>query len=390
MGNVISIVLDSVGIGENPDASEYGDQGAATLPHIMEAVKEVDLPNFQKLGLGKIVPMKGFDENASIQGGYGKLKECTKGKDTVAGHWEMMGIHLKKPFALYPDGFPDEIMDQFKKETGHDYIGNVAESGTEIIKRLGNEHIKTKKLIVYTSGDSVFQIAAHDSVIDEKELYRVCTIARKICDTYQIGRVIARPFSTIDGKFKRTADRKDFSMLPPSKTAINLLQDAKIRTVGVGKIGDIFANSGLDVHIPSHGNPDCTKETLKQMKECKNAFIFTNLVDFDMLYGHRRDPEGYYRCLKEFDNSLPDYFDLMGEEDLLMISADHGNDPTFKGTDHTREYSLLLAYQPKMRGGIDLGTRETFSDIGKTALDYFKVANALPGKSFLNLLRGSE
>lgn len=389
MHNVIVLVLDSVGIGENPDAADYDDVGSATLPHIMDAVKDVHLPHMEALGLGKIVPMHGINPNAQVKGGFGKLKETTKGKDTVAGHWEMMGIHLQKPFALYPKGFPDEIMQRFVKETGHEYIGNVAESGTEIIKRLGDEHLKTKKLIVYTSGDSVFQIAAHDEVIDEKELYRVCGIARKICDEHQIGRVIARPFSTVNGKYQRTADRKDFAMVP-SKMAINYLQEAKIHTVGVGKIGDIFANSGLDDHIPTHGNPACTEETLKQMKKCKNSFIFTNLVDFDMLYGHRRDPKGYYQCLKEFDDSLPKYYEFMSDDDLLMICADHGNDPTYKGTDHTREYSLLLSFMPSMKGEVNLGTRDTFSDIGKTALDYFNVGSDLPGTSFLKDLRGAS
>ncbi len=390
MGNAIVLVLDSVGIGEAPDAKEYGDVGSATLPHLMQAVVKVDLPHLQALGLGKIVPLKGFDPHAKIRGGYGKLRECTKGKDTVAGHWEMMGVHLQKPFALYKEGFPSEIMDAFVKKSGHEWIGNIAESGTEVLQRLGDEHMKTKKLIVYTSADSVFQIAAHEKIVSINELYRVCEIARKICNEYQIGRVIARPFTGSSGAFIRTPNRKDFAMKPPKKTALNYLQEAGIHTVGIGKIGDIFAGSGLDAILPSHGNKDCYKETLEQMKMNQNALIFTNLVDFDMLYGHRRDPAGYYQCLKDFDNELPNYFELMKEDDLLIICADHGNDPTFKGTDHTREYSPLLAYQPSMKVGVNLGTRKTFSDTGKTVLDYFGVHVDLPGESFLKELKNAS
>jgi phosphopentomutase len=387
MGNATVIVLDSVGIGALPDADQYGDQGAATLQHLCETVKKVDLPHLQSLGLGKIAPLKGFSSSAKIRGAYGKLASKTAGKDSVAGHWELMGIWLEKPLAVFPNGFPKELMKEFEQKTGHGWLGNYAASGTEIIKQLGQEHIKTKKPIVYTSADSVFQIAAHEEIIPLDELYRICEISRKICDRYLIGRVIARPFITEKGEFKRTAARKDYSIKPPKKTALNYLSEHKVHTVGIGKIDDLFAGSGLNEKLHSHGNAECIATTIQEMGSKKNSFIFTNLVDFDMLYGHRRDCEGYYKALKEFDEALPRIFEKMQGDDLLMISADHGNDPAFKGSDHTREYVPILAYQKNMKHGIPLGICDTFSDVGKTVLEYFGAKGDIHGKSFLEKLQ---
>lgn len=387
MPNSILIVLDSVGIGALPDANQYGDAGAATLQHVCEAVKNVDLPHLQSLGLGKVAHLVGFTDG-KIEGAYGKMASQTKGKDSIAGHWELMGVWLEKPLAVFPQGFPKKLMNEFEKNAGCGFLGNVAASGTEIIRQLGEEHIRTKKPIVYTSADSVFQIAANEEIIPLQELYRICEAARKICDPYHIGRVIARPFITEKGEFKRTAGRKDFCMKPPQKTALNYLADQKVHTVGIGKIDDLFAGSGLIEKVHSHGNPECIDATIQEMGRKKNSFIFTNLVDFDMLYGHRRDAAGYSRCLKEFDDALPQIMAKMQSDDLLMISADHGNDPTFQGSDHTREYVPILAYQKNMKKGITLGVRETFSDVGKTVLEFFNMKGEIRGKSFLNFLKG--
>lgn len=389
MNNFTVIVLDSVGIGAAKDASLYGDEGAATLQHLLKIYPNPKLPNLEKLGLGKIEPLHGINPNIHSIGGYGKMESQTKGKDTIAGHWELMGLILEKPFKTFTKtGFPKELLDEFRKETGYKWIGNVAESGTEIIKRLGKEHMETKKLIIYTSSDSVFQIAAHEKIISIKELYRICEITRKICDKYAIGRVIARPFITTDNKFIRTENRKDFSMLPTKKTALNYLMDQNITTVGIGKIDNIFASNGIKIKDHSHGNPNCIKATIDAMKNQNNSFIFTNLVDFDMLYGHRRDPLGYYNCLEEFDNYLPKIINAMDKDEILIITADHGNDPTYKGSDHTREYVPLLALRKSMTTSVNLKVRKTFADVGKTLLDYYKIKASLLGVSFLQELGG--
>lgn len=384
MNNTAVIVLDSVGIGALEDAEEYGDKNAATLQHLLEKHPNPCLPNLERLGLGKIEALKGLKADINTIGAYGKLASKTKGKDTIAGHWELMGLILEKPFALFTKtGFPKTLLDEFTKKTGYGYLGNVAESGTEIIKRLGKEHLKTKKLIVYTSSDSVFQIAAHEELIPLEELYRVCAETRKICDKYMIGRVIARPFIFAKDGFIRTSNRRDFAMKPPKKTALNYLMEKNILTIGIGKIDDIFAGYGLNKKIHSHGNKECTDSTIEAIKNNENAFIFTNLVDFDMLYGHRRDCLGYYNCLKEFDEALPEIYNALNDNDLLIITADHGNDPTYKGTDHTREYVPLLAYKKTMKSCRSLNIGSTFADVGKTVLDYYKIQNSLPGESFL-------
>jgi phosphopentomutase len=387
MKNVIVLVLDGVGIGEAPDAYKYGDENSASIQHTLEVHHHTDLKNLEKLGLGKITPLYQMNPNIEAIGAYGKLASKTLGKDTIVGHWELMGLIIDKPFQTFPNGFSKKMLDEFSRLTGYGYLGNSAESGTEIIKRLGDEHIKTKKLIVYTSADSVFQIASDENTIPLKELYRVCEITRKICDKYMIGRVIARPFIKTKKGFERTVNRKDFSSKPFKKTALNYLEENNILTIGIGKIPDIFQNYGIKEKIPVHGNPDCTKATLDCLKNRKNSFIFTNLVDTDMLYGHRRDPQGYYQCLKEFDESLSEYFKIMDDSDLLIIVADHGNDPTFKGSDHTREYIPLIVYSKSMKKNIDLNTGDTFADVGKTVLDFFKVTSPLPGQSFLNKLK---
>ncbi len=387
MNNVVVIVLDSVGIGALPDADEYGDKKAATLQHLLEEHPNPHLPNLEKLGLGKIEPLKGIKADIKTIGAYGKLASLTKGKDTIAGHWELMGIILEKPFATFTHmGFPKELMDEFTKKTGYEYLGNVAESGTEIIKRLGKEHLKTKKLIVYTSSDSVFQIAASEEIIPLEELYRVCEETRKICNKYLIGRIIARPFISTKEGFVRTKNRKDFSMKPLKKTALNYLLEKDITTIGIGKIDDIFAGYGLKIKNHSHGNKECIDSTIEEMKKNDNAFIFTNLVDFDMLYGHRRDALGYYNCLKDFDRSLPKFYEALDDNDLLMIAADHGNDPTYRGTDHTREYIPLLAYQKTMKRDLNLNVGLTFANVGKTVLDYYNIKAPIPGDSFLKKL----
>ncbi len=384
MANVVLIVLDSVGIGALPDAAEYGDKDAATLQHVCENVVKIEWPNLENMGLGKIDDLKGLSSSTQVKGAYGKLNSQTIGKDTTTGHWELMGIVLDKALKTFPDGFPPEITEDFKNRTGHDFIGNYPSSGTEIIKKLGKEHQETKKLIVYNSADSVFQIAAHEETIPLEELYRVCEITRDICEKQNIARVIARPFIDEDGVYVRTQNRKDFSIYPPGKTALNYLQEAGIKTIGIGKIDDIFAGAGLTQKIHSKGNPACIRSTIEALQSNAGSFIFINLVDFDMLYGHRRDVNGYYQCIKDFDQALPDIINALNNEDILMITADHGCDPCFTGTDHTREYAPLLVYSKHLSQEIHLGTRESYADVGKTITDFFKTEAPIPGKSFLS------
>lgn len=388
MTNIALIVLDSVGIGALPDAAEYGDKDAATLQHICENVPKIEWPNLENLGLGKIDDLKGLSSSTQVKGAHGKLDSQTIGKDTTTGHWELMGIVLDKALKTFPDGFPPEITEEFKKLTGHDFIGNYPSSGTEIIKKLGKEHQETKKLIVYTSADSVLQIAAHEETIPLEELYRVCEITRGICEKQNIARAIARPFIDENGAYVRTKNRKDFSIPPPGKTALNYLQDAGIETIGIGKIDDIFAGSGLTQKIHSKGNPACIRSTIEALRSNSGSFIFINLVDFDMLYGHRRDVNGYYQCIKDFDQALPDIIEALNDEDIMMITADHGCDPCFTGTDHTREYAPLLVYSKHLSHEIDLGTRESYADVGKTITDFFKTEAPIPGESFLKSILG--
>ncbi|MFH1994262.1 MAG: phosphopentomutase [Nitrospinota bacterium] len=383
---VILIVLDSVGVGALPDADRYGDEGSNTLAHIGEALGGLNLPNLESLGLGSIVAIKGVKPAKRPLASFGKMAEQSPGKDTTTGHWEMMGIILNHPFPTYPKGFPPDVMAKFEEISGRGTLGNKVASGTEIINELGDEHLRSGKLIVYTSADSVFQIAAHEEVVPLEELYDICTKARAILKPpHLVARVIARPFIGSNGRYIRTANRHDYSALPPSKTLLNILSDKGIPVIGIGKIGDIFAGSGLSKSYRTGSNQGGIAKLLSLMDEEPDGLIFINLVDFDMLYGHRNDPVGYYKALKEFDECLPKIFGKLGDDDLLIITADHGCDPTFRGTDHTREYVPLIAYSKK-GGGVNLGVRESLADVAATIAANFNIDGTGKGNSFLDSL----
>lgn len=386
INRVIIIVLDSLGIGELPDANEYGDKGSNTLGNIARTVKGFNIPNLEMLGIGNIDSVKGLKKTVSPLASYGRMTEASKGKDTATGHWEMAGIILDKPFPTYPQGFPQEIMKRFKMETGMDYLGNIAASGTEIIKKLGEEHVKTGKPIVYTSADSVFQIAAHKDIMPIDKLYEICKITRRMLDDYDICRVIARPFEGASGAFKRTEQRQDFSIAPTEETILDKLKARGFSVIGIGKIGDIYGHRGLSQEIHTKDNADGVDKTIDAMKQADTSLIFTNLVDFDMLYGHRNDADGYARALQDFDARLPEIMKLLKDKDMLIITADHGCDPTTSSTDHSREYVPLLVYGKKLKIGINLGTRKTFADIGQTIADIFKIKEMRNGESFLKEL----
>jgi len=369
---VILVVLDSVGIGAMPDAAEFGDPpGASTLGNIA-ARRTLRLPNFARLGLGNIRPLKGIEPSADPQGAYGACALASPGKDTTTGHWEMAGIHLAAPLPLFPDGFPPEIMRPFEQRTGRRAIGNKPASGTEIIKELGEEHMRTGALIVYTSADSVFQIAAHEDVVPLTELYRICETARGIlAGPHAVGRVIARPFTGSPGAFTRTANRHDYALPPESGMLLDQLAARGVAVTGVGKISDVFLGRGITRHTASKGNTDGMSKTLAAMADQPAGLIFVNLVDFDSLYGHRNDVEGYARALEEADAWVPSVESAMRQGDLLVFTADHGCDPTTPGTDHTREYVPVLASGPGVRSGTNLGTRPTLSDVGQTVAQNF-------------------
>jgi phosphopentomutase len=393
---VILLVMDSAGIGELPDAARYGDEGAHTLGHVAEyAVARTGsfaLPNLQRLGLGNIAPLAGMPPARPAAGAFGKCAELSAGKDTSTGHWEMAGLQIDKAFPVYPHGFPEEILAPFRERTGRDVLGNVPASGTAILDELGEEHMRTGALIVYTSADSVFQIAAHEDVVPVEELYRCCEIAREILDPYHVGRVIARPFvGPGKGRFQRTYNRHDYSIPPPAPTVLDHVAEAGLPVVGVGKIQDIYVGHGITRHVKSEGNADGMAKTMELLDDVGRGLIFNNLVDFDAKYGHRRDPAGYYGCLREFDEALGTLIArLRPERDLVLITADHGNDPTRSGSDHTREYVPLLACGPASAADVDLGTRATFADIGATIADIFSVAQPPRGTSFLPELRGQR
>lgn len=387
---VALVVLDSVGIGALPDAVEYNDEGAYTLGHIAEQKNGLDMPNLEKLGLGNIEKIKGIQPVENPQACYGKMMEMSKGKDTSTGHWEFMGIYTDKPFKTYPNGFPDELIRQFEEKTGRKVIGNKPASGTEIIKELGKEHMETGALIVYTSADSVFQIAAHEEVVPLDELYRICEIARELTldEKYAVVRVIARPFVGEPGKFIRTANRKDYSLEPPAKTVLNSLADAGKDVIAIGKISDIYAGEGITRSIHTKSNMDGVDQLLKVMKEDFHGIAFVNLVDFDAKFGHRRDPEGYAKALEEFDVRVPEILSSLRDNDLLIITADHGNDPTHHGTDHTREHTPLLVYGNQLaKPGSSLGVRKCFADVGATIAENFDVQKPVIGTSFLGELK---
>ncbi len=387
---VTLIVMDSVGIGVMPDAAEYGDAGCHTLRHTAEAVGGLSLPNLERLGLGRIDAIPGLRADLSPQAAYGKLAERSVGKDTTTGHWEMMGIVQTKPFATFPHGFPPEITEAFSKISGNGYLGNYPASGTEIIAALGEEHLKTGKPIIYTSADSVFQIAAHEAVIPVERLYEICRQTRKLLDPYHVARVIARPFVGTPGNFVRTKNRRDFSISPNGEMVLDRLVAAGIPVVGVGKIWDIFNGRGITEKRKAGGNAEAITETAAALDQRPCGLVFTNLVDFDMLYGHRRDPAGYARALAEFDARLPEILDRLTPADLLIITADHGCDPTAThSTDHTREYVPLLAYHPGTTPGRNLGIRGQFCDIGATIAQIFGVEDPSKSTSFLAEIAGS-
>lgn len=383
MKRVIIIVLDSVGIGELPDASAYGDTGSNTLGNIAAKSKGFSLPNMERLGLGCIRGISGIKAVDGPIGCFGKMAELSAGKDTTTGHWELAGITLDRPFPLYPDGFPEDVMQRFENAIGTKTLGNYPASGTEIIKELGQRHVMTGYPIVYTSADSVFQIAAHEEVIPVERLYEICRTAREILTgEHAVGRVIARPFIGAEGNFTRTANRRDFSLKPPAKTMLDFIKDAGLKVKAVGKIEDIFAGQGITEAVHIHGNMDGVDKTLEFMNESFDGLIFTNLVDFDMLYGHRNDIEGYAHALMEFDSRVPEILSAMNDNDILFITADHGCDPSTDSTDHSREYVPLLVYGKRIKNGIDLGIRSTFADLAQTVVRVLGTGGDFGAESF--------
>jgi len=379
------VVLDSAGIGAMPDAPDWGDAGADTLGNIFRS-RKVDVPNLQALGLGNIRPLDGVAVVAEPTGSYGKCTLRSNGKDTTTGHWEMAGIVLDKAFPTFPAGFPSRLIDRFVAETGvPGILGNVPASGTEIIKELGEEHVRTGKPIVYTSADSVFQIAAHEEVVPIDRLYEMCEIARRILDGEdKVGRVIARPFvGRSANDFKRTENRHDYAVPPPSDNLLPLLKEKGLDVVCIGKIASIYDSIGVTQDLTAKNNDQTVDQTINALNSESRGLIFSNLVDFDMLYGHRRDTEGYAKALEHFDVRLPEIFAAMDDEDLLILTADHGNDPTFRGSDHTREFVPLLVYGRSAMPGVDLGIRGSLADIGQTIADNFGVT-LKDGESFLD------
>lgn len=386
---VTLIVLDSVGIGALPDAKSYGDEGSNTLGNIAKAVKGFSLPNLEAMGLGNIDGMVGFDKNNNPSGSYGKCAELSKGKDTITGHWEIAGVILETPLNTYPEGFPREIIEEFESKIGRKTLGNVVASGTAIIEELGEEHMRTGYPIIYTSADSVFQIAAHEEIIPIPELYKMCEIAREmLVGDKMVGRVIARPFlGTNKGDFTRTSNRHDYAIEPFNKTMMEYISEANQSVMAVGKIKDIFTGKGVTDSITIKNNMDGVDKTLEFMKNDKKGLVFSNLVDFDMKFGHRNDVEGYANALVEFDNRLPELIEALGQEDILIITADHGCDPTTESTDHSREYIPVLVYGKNIKQNVNIGTRQCFSDIGKTILELLNVENELVGKSFADVIK---
>jgi phosphopentomutase len=384
---VIWIVLDSVGIGELPDAADYGDVGRSTLGHIAES-RALAVPNLMRLGLANIAPLAHLQAAAAPIGAYGKGATHSPGKDTTTGHWEMAGVWLDQAFPTYPRGFPKELIAEFEKQIGRGTLGNKPASGTEIIKELGEEHVRTGKPIVYTSGDSVFQIATHEDVIPIAELYRMCEIARKLLDgPNRVGRVIARPFAGPVGNFKRTTRRHDYAVDPPKPMLLDVLGERGVPVFGIGKIHDIYNGRGVEKYVTTTGNADGMTKMAAALQERKTGLIFCNLVDFDMLYGHRKDVEGFAESLEEFDRMLGPFLGLLRASDLLLITADHGcdPDPRWPTTDHSREYVPILAYSPASGAGANLGVRATLADMGQTVADNF--GGSIPhGTSFLREL----
>jgi len=387
MRKAIIIILDGVGLVEAPDATSYGDEGSATLVHAASAVGGLDLPNLGRLGLGNLAEIAGVPPIEYPSGTVTRMFPRSAGKDSTSGHWELAGLVLEKPFPLYPDGFPDEVIEPFTRKIGRGILGNCPASGTEIIQELGEEHLRTGKPIVYTSADSVFQIAAHETIVPVGLLLDWCRFARNILvGEHAVSRVIARPFIGEPGNFVRTPKRRDFSLEPPGQTLLTKVERAGLPVVGIGKIMDLFAGVGITEPFYTHSNADGIAETRRQIAECTRGLIFTNLVDFDMLWGHRNDPRGLAKGLEEFDTALPSLIDAMGEDDLLFITADHGNDPTTPSTDHSREIVPLVIRGQKIKPG-RIPDRSTFADLAQTVAEFLGTEPTDYGESFLSDFR---
>ncbi|MED2972678.1 phosphopentomutase [Fictibacillus sp. B-59209] len=382
------IVMDSVGIGEAPDAGKFDDIGSDTLGHIAEKMNGLHMPNMESLGLSNIREIKGIKPAEKPKAHFAKLQEASNGKDTMTGHWEIMGLHIEQPFQTFPEGFPDDLIQVLEEKSGRKIIGNKPASGTEILDELGEEHVNTGALIVYTSADSVLQIAAHEEVVPLEELYKICEIARELTknDKYMVGRIIARPFVGKPGDFKRTANRHDYALKPFERTVMNELKDSGYDVIALGKISDIYDGEGVTEAIRTKSNMDGMDQLVKSMDQSFTGLNFINLVDFDALFGHRRDPKGYGQALEEFDARLPEVFEKLNEDDVLIITADHGNDPVHHGTDHTREYVPLLVYYKGIESGKLLKVSKTFADIGATVAANYNVKMPEYGKSFLDQL----
>lgn len=385
---VILIVLDSLGIGEMPDAEQYGDKGSNTLRHIVEAMPDIKIPHLISMGIGNIDGIDYIKKNENAIASFGRVAEHSNGKDTITGHWEIAGLFTEIPFQTFPDGFPTDFMKAFENRIGRGTLGNYAASGTEIIKDLGEEHMRTGKPIIYTSADSVFQIAAHEEVIPLEELYRICSIAREmLVGNMQVGRVIARPFVGENNDYTRTANRKDYAVSPPKDTVLDYIVNAGKTVYGVGKIEDIFNRKGITKGIHTVSNMDGVDKTVELLKRDFEGLVFTNLVDFDAKYGHRRDPIGYGKAIEEFDARIPEIFSNLKEDDVLILCADHGNDPGYSGWDHTREHVPVIIYGKTIKSGVNLGTLTSFADIGATIAEILDVPSPSIGKSFYNPLR---
>lgn len=386
---VFIIVMDSVGIGEAPDAGSFNDKGADTLGHIANHMDGLYMPHMGKLGLSNIKKIQGIEKEVNPQAHFTKMQESSNGKDTMTGHWEIMGLHIQQPFQTFPDGFPPELINELEARSGREIIGNKPASGTVILDELGEEHMKTGALIVYTSADSVLQIAAHEDIVPIEEQYHICEIARQLTmnEKYMVGRIIARPFVGNPGAFERTSNRHDYALKPFGRTVMNELKDADYDVIALGKISDIFDGEGITEAIRTVDNEDGMTKIIDSMDKDFNGISFLNLVDFDAKYGHRRDPEGYGKALEAFDARLPEVLEKIQENDLLIITADHGNDPVHHGTDHTREFVPLIIHHQDVTEGIELPVRETFADIGATIADNFNVTMPEFGKSFLNEIK---
>lgn len=386
---VFLVVMDSVGIGEAPDAGKFGDIGSHTIGHIAERMNGLNMPNMGKLGLGNIEEIKGIEPAQKPLAYYTKMEEASNGKDTMTGHWEIMGLNIQTPFQVFPEGFPAELINELEIRTGRKIIGNKPASGTEILDELGEEHMKTGALIVYTSADSVLQIAAHEEIVPIEEQYEICKIARELTldEKYMVGRVIARPFLGEPGNFKRTSNRHDYALKPFGRTVMNEMKDAGLDVLAIGKISDIYDGEGVTQSLRTVSNMDGMDKLLQTLDMDFTGMSFLNLVDFDALFGHRRDPQGYGKALEEYDTRLTEVFAKLKEDDLLIITADHGNDPVHHGTDHTREYVPLLVYSKGMEEGKELPVRKTFADIGATVAENFEVKMPEHGTSFLKELK---